>query len=246
MNLEKLALTIVQQANNGVINEKTVMSVSDSNNLSLIEFSKLCDILTEIGISIVDNPTNDFDKNIDNIPDNISIIVSLFNKLTSEDKEKCYVLLGESIKRIKHEDNSSSEIKEDFFKRVINMRLQYSYIAIFLKAFLTSNNNSYSVELQKIIDFYRSYYTDRKNNNLISEQDDSIFAKSSYSDIDIRRIILFNPMKRSFLANYFSFDKKNNSIIIDSDLFNQLSKKEITEIIETCDQKLEEYYNRIS
>lgn len=65
MNLEKLALSIVQEAKNGVINEKTVVSVSDSNNLSLIEFSKLCDILTEIGISIVDNTyTDDSIKNI--------------------------------------------------------------------------------------------------------------------------------------------------------------------------------------
>lgn len=246
MNLEKLALNIVQQANDRVIDEKTVVSISDSNNLSLLEFSKLCDILTEIGITIDDKPTNNFDKDTNSVPDNISEIVSLFNKLSLEDQRKCYALLSKVFNSSQKNTDNSSEIKDKFLNRIAGMKLQYSYIAVLLKAFFDCNNYNQSVDLQKIIDFYRSYYSERKNKNLKVEQDDSIFTKPSYYDTDIRKNILFNPMKRSFLANYFSFDRKNNLIIIDSDLYKQLSQHEITEIIEICNHKLEEYYKRIT
>ena len=45
MNPEKPVLNIIQHAHDEIIYEKTVVSISDSNNLSLLELSNLWDIL---------------------------------------------------------------------------------------------------------------------------------------------------------------------------------------------------------
>lgn len=236
MNLDKIALKVVQQAEKGVINEKEIVKISDENGLSLVEFANLCDIISEIGISIVEDQS--IVTQCEN--DDISKILSLYNNLSSIDKEKCYSM----ITAIHNGSDLKDDIRNQFVSKIARMKLQYSYIAVFLKAFF-NNYHDQSIDLECLISYYRHYYSSRKNNKLIVEQNDSVFSKESYTDNDIRKNILFNPMKRSFVSNYFSFDKKTNLVYITSELYQQLSRKDVSEILTICDNKLEEYYCKI-
>ena len=245
MNLEKIALDILRYSENARVSEKVVLDISDNYNLSLSEFSKLCEILNDIGITILDNDSIT-EKNEPIFKEKrFGHILSEFDKLTLEEKKQCYILLGDKIKNIEYNEHFNATIKDVFMSKLSKMHLQYSYICVFLKAFFQCNNSKEDVDLQEVIDYHREYYSSRRNNNLVVEQEDSVFSNITYSDADIRKIILFNPLKRSFLSNYFEYEKDNNFIRINSILFAKLTIDDINHIIDLCDIKLEEYYRKL-
>lgn len=90
MNLEMLAIKIFQQSINGQVSEKDVIGISDSNGLSLAEFSKLCDVISEAGITIVNSesgkPTNHSNSS--------EKILDMFSQLPFEDKRLLFIKLG--------------------------------------------------------------------------------------------------------------------------------------------------------
>lgn len=245
LNLEKIAVDVLRYSENARVSEKVVIDISDNNDLTLSEFSKLCEILNDIGITILDNDSIVDKSTSNNIEKKYDHILSEFDKLTLEEKKQCYVLLGDTVKKLEYNAHYEATIKEVFMSKISKIHLQYSYICVFLKAFFQCNNSKEYVDLQELIDYHRDYYSSRRNNNLVVEQEDSIFSNITYSDADIRKIILFNPLKRSFLSNYYEYVKDKNTIRMNSSLFVKLSIDDIKCIIDMCDIKLEEYYRKL-
>lgn len=104
MNIEKVALKVIQQVKNGSVSEQIVEKISEEYRLSLFEFTKLCDLLSEIGISIIDVKDNT-QKEINNLSqdDLRNMIVDLFTMLTYENKKKCLKLLNLTYSKLKEE-----------------------------------------------------------------------------------------------------------------------------------------------
>ena len=69
-----------------------------------------------------------------------------------------------------------------------------------------------TVFMEKIVSYFKNFYIERKNKDLVVERADSVFAKSEPEDDKIKHLILFNPMGRSFLKKYFKYDKQTDSI----------------------------------
>jgi len=130
--------------------------------------------------------------------------------------------------------------------RILKMNLQYSYVAVLLKAFFSSCNDNGKADLHDVVRRYGDYYRERINAGNVSEKDDSIFSKRGFTDSDIRRNVLLNPLRRSFLANYLSYNKENDTIEMNGILWKMLSVRDKKVIIEICDNRLKDYYDKIS
>lgn len=126
------------------------------------------------------------------------------------------------------------------------MNLKYTYIAVLLKAFFSHCNALGKVEMDKLISYFDSYYNERLINGLLSEKSNSVLGRRGFTERDIKHIILFNPLKRSFLSNYFKYIKSQDMVVINESLWDTLTNSDKSEIILICDNKLEEYFSKLT
>lgn len=137
-------------------------------------------------------------------------------------------------------------VKESFFSDYQRASIQSTYIPVFLLAFFDVSKLSGNAPLNDVIDYYRNFYNSRKNMGLIVERSDSIFVKSFVDDKDIRKLILFNPLGRSFLRKYFKYEKKDNSFRLNPKLLISLTDTDLYEIKSISNQILDSYYMRLN
>ena len=129
---------------------------------------------------------------------------------------------------------------------VKEMRMDHSYKPVLLKALLKCSDNQGRAKISDLVEYYRNFYSDRRNNNLIIEKEDSVFFKDYYSDKEIEREILNYPFRRFETMSMMHHTKTLGVVQIDSSIWKVLSEEDKCEIIKNCDAKLGEYYKRIS
>ena len=133
-----------------------------------------------------------------------------------------------------------------FMDMVKEMRMDHSYKPVLLKALLMCSDNQGRAKISDLVEYFRHFYSDRKNNNLIVEKEDSLFFKDYCSDKEIEREILNYPFRRFETMSMMHHTKTLGVVQIDSCVWKVLSEEDKYEIIKICDTKLEEYYKRIS
>lgn len=133
-----------------------------------------------------------------------------------------------------------------FMDMVKEMRMDHSYKPVLLKALLKCSDNQGRAKISDLVEYFRHFYSDRKNNNLIVEKEDSLFFKDYCSDKEIEREILNYPFRRFETMSMMHHTKTLGVVQIDSCVWKVLSEVDKYEIIKICDTKLEEYYKRIS
>lgn len=133
-----------------------------------------------------------------------------------------------------------------FMDMVKEMRMDHSYKPVLLKALLKCSDNQGRAKISDLVVYFRNFYSDRGNNNLLVEKDDSLFFKDYYSDKEIEREILNYPFRRFETMSMMHHTKTLGVVQIDSCVWKALSDEDKHEIIRICDTKLEEYYKRIS
>lgn len=248
---DRILELILKTAIGKQIPESKVFETVDQNDLSTLQYSAICGKLIMQGYEIIpDNEivlpeTESYQKNTSTIPNNpFDDVIREFNKLELADKYKCLVALACNIAA---QDKQAQEaIAEQFIQQVLSMRLQYSYIAVFLKAFFSRCNALGKVKLSDMIDYAGNYYRNRLELGAVSEQDDSVLSKFGFESKDVKKIAIFNPLKRSFVSNYFEYNKAEDLICISESLWDLLSNFDKTEVLRICDEKLTEYFEKIS
>lgn len=255
MKAEDIVLrSLLKISINMKIPESKLFDITDEYELSNLQYSKICEILTLQGYDIVPdeeieivetdhtktNPETDENK----ISNPFEVVISEFNKLELHDKYRCLVKLAVNI--AEEDEKAQKQISDNFMQNIINMNLQYTYIAVLFKAFFESCNNFGKARLSDLIDYFDKFYNDRLRHGLISEKIDSVLSKPGFNKSDIRRIILFNPLKRSFVSKYLVYDKSENIVYINTYLWESLSNYDKTKVLNICDKKLEQYYQKLS
>ena len=74
----------------------------------------------------------------------------------------------------------------------------------------------------------------------------SIYARGGYTDAQAQRNILSNPFKRFEDMQMLHHTKTLGVIQADESVWKKLTREEKQEIERICDEKLEQYYNRLS
>lgn len=134
--------------------------------------------------------------------------------------------------------------KELFMEMIRQMDMSYSYKPVLIKAILTHADGKGRIKLDNIVEYFKKYYEDRRNNGLIVEKANSIFAKGGYTDKEAQRNILANPFKRFEDMQMLRHTKTLGIIEVDSTVWKKLTDEDKSEISRICEEKLEEYYKR--
>ena len=136
--------------------------------------------------------------------------------------------------------------RKDMFLRMIDqMDMSYSYKPVLMKALMQHSNGSGTSAMSDIVLYFLGYYKNRKDAGLTIEKPDSVFANPDCTFESAERVILKYPIKRFADMGVLKFNVSEGVISIVPSVWNALSPSEKKYIIEKCDDKLNEYYQRI-
>jgi type III restriction protein res subunit len=136
-------------------------------------------------------------------------------------------------------------IKEIFMEMVEQMEMQRSYKPLFLKAVMENASDSGIVPMKTIVAAFRNFYTSRANKRLLVERDDSIFARSSFTDEEAKREILRYPLDRFAQRSIVEYIECLDEVELNPSLWKSLNNQEKKRVITICEKKLNEYYSGI-
>ena len=135
---------------------------------------------------------------------------------------------------------------ELFMDMIHKMLMDHSYKPLLIKAILAHADDKGRIKLDDIVAYFRSYYEERRNAGYIVEKKNSIFAKGGYTNKEAERNILSNPFKRFEDMQMLKHTKTLGIIQVDESVWKKLTDSEKIEIEKICDEKLAEYYSRLS
>lgn len=141
---------------------------------------------------------------------------------------------------------NSSNIKEKFMSFIEKMDMSYSYKPVLIKAVLEFIDEDGRIRICDIVTYFIDFYEARKKSGLVAEKATSIYQKGNYTIKDVERNILSNPFKRFADMRFLNRCKDITNVELHKTIFKKLTEAEKTKIQSICDQKIEEYYNRIS
>lgn len=135
--------------------------------------------------------------------------------------------------------------KNLFMDMIKQMDMSYSYKPVLIKAVLAHADNKGRIKLDDIAAYFRSFYESRRASGLTVEKANSIFAKGGYTDKEAQRNILSNPFKRFQDMQMLRHTRTLGIIEVEPTVWKNLTDDEKSEIVKICDEKLNEYYNRL-
>ncbi len=209
------------------LSEEMVIDYADKYGLSISEMSKLTDDLVTKGVRLVSS--SEYEEAIkqtpipeSNIDEEVENLVKLYLKLPSEKR----IMFREKLKSLDSSLVSESDKKSsEFIDRIERAYLQYSYIAVFLRSFFEICDNNGTASLEKLTDKFKDYYMQRLLSDIIAEKPDSKLSRFDFNQSDVKSLIISNPLKRSFLKNYYSIDRKNDIVSIDKSVWRNIDQK---------------------
>ena len=84
------------------------------------------------------------------------------------------------------------------------------------------------------------------NKGLIVEKRNSIYCKDEFTRNDVERNIFTNPFKRFEDMRFMKRARDIEYVEFNRHIYKKLTSEEKAWIVEHCDKKLKEYYERIS
>lgn len=223
----KAAINIIQKEirNRESLSENELLDLLNKNEIPYLLIDDIIEFLYESQIEI----TNDNDDSYTH-PKGSSHITQRANSYKKTHDE----LLK----------SPGTDVKEQLFSDLEKPRIQATYIPLTLLAFFNEADCDGNVAIDKIIEFYKDFYELRRSRGQIVERNDSVFANTIPSNGEIKTLILFNPLGRSFLVKYFSIDN-NGLVTLNHNLWEALTASDISRIRGISNRLIDDYYKKL-
>ena len=137
-----------------------------------------------------------------------------------------------------------ANMKDKFLEMVKAMDMSYSYKPVLLKAMFENVDENGRVRVDDIVDYFISFYNDRKARGLFVEKKPSIYCRENYSRKEVERNIFANPFRRFEDMRFMKRCREIEYVEFNRHVFKKLTKEDVEWILKHCDEKLEEYYRR--
>ncbi len=135
---------------------------------------------------------------------------------------------------------------ELFIEMVEKMLMDHSYKPVFLKGVLKRVDSKGRVRIDDLVEFFKSFYSDRRERGLVVEKKNSLFAREGYTDKEVEYSILSNPFRRFETMNMMRHTKTLGIIEIDAHIWKRLTEEDKKRIEVICDEKLDKYYKKLA
>lgn len=142
-----------------------------------------------------------------------------------------------------HDDTTILKDFEDF---IDENTLTFSFKLIFMLSMLKLADKEGEVNIDDLINEYRSFYIDRINNNLPVDRPNCVYTKEYLEDdVKTKQSILSNPFEKFERKRFVYYSKDLNILSFNPLLWKQLTPEKKQEIKDKEVQFLKEYYEKI-
>ena len=141
---------------------------------------------------------------------------------------------------------TASNIRQKFMDFIEKMDMSFSYKPVLLKAIFEYIDEDGKVKIADVVNYFIEFYEDRKSKGLVAEKASSIYQKGGYTEKDVERNIMSNPFKRFADMRFLRRCKDVSYIEINPIIFKKLTEEDIQHILSVCNEKLDNYYGRIT
>lgn len=135
---------------------------------------------------------------------------------------------------------------EKFMEYIEKMGMSYSYKPILIKAIFQGANSNGEITVESILEYFKSYFHDRKEKGLIIEKERSVFARENMTDEDAIHSIITYPYARFAMLGMMQYDRTRGIISIHQQVWEALTAEKIDYICHICDEKLDAYFLSLS
>ena len=133
----------------------------------------------------------------------------------------------------------------DFWSYISTMTMSYSYKPVLLKAFLANADKSGIASFERVVDTFYDFYAQRRKNNEVVEQEDSVVCKSDCSKEEVRALILRYPYDRYNKREIMQLISSDDTLHFNKSIWFKLSENDFELIKRICDNKITTYYDRL-
>ncbi len=131
-----------------------------------------------------------------------------------------------------------------FIAEIRNMPMQYSYKPVFMKSILDCADTNGVAKLEDIVQYFIKFYNDLRDKGY-KEKDDSVFAKEDCAFKDARKTILTYPCNIFEVAGFVKYQKEEEMVQFNINIWRSLSNKDKVELHNVCDNKIKHYFESI-
>lgn len=134
----------------------------------------------------------------------------------------------------------------EFWSYITTMKMDHSYKPVLLKVFLANANELGVASFGRVVDAFLDFYMQRRLNNQIVEQADSITCKSDCSKEEARALILKYPYDRYNGHGIMKLISGDDTLHFNASIWRKLSDHDFEIIKRICDNKIAQYYDKVS
>lgn len=134
----------------------------------------------------------------------------------------------------------------EFWSYITTMKMDHSYKPVLLKTFLANANEFGVAPFGEVVDAFFDYYAQRRINNMVVEQSDSVTCKQDCSKDEVRALILRYPYDRYYRRGIMLLNSEDNTLHFNKSIWGKLSEHDFELIKRICDNKITQYYDRLT
>lgn len=148
-------------------------------------------------------------------------------------------------KQFKWELITPENMKDKFMNFIRKMTMMYSYKPVLVQAFFENIDDDGRAKVSDIVASVMDFYQWRREQCLVIEKPKNYYLSPDLAEKDVEKHIFAQPFNR-FSEMWFLMRSRDVAYIeLNSHIFKKLTEKDIGEILEVCEEKLEEYYTKV-
>lgn len=164
--------------------------------------------------------------------------------------KKIFLFSPENVQKSKEtlgiKEHNDQTIYEDFFDFLKERDYSLSYKMPFLLGLIDSLNQNGDAKIDKILDYYISFYTKRIEKGLIVDRKTCPYTKELLQNrSEIKRSMLSNPFEKFERKRFMYYSKDLELISLNHTLFSKLTQQDIKNIKTQMTQDLKNYYESL-
>lgn len=187
--------------------------------------------------------TNTLAKWVKLMPNFSSLSLPIGNKLMPYFSFKDIANIKEA-KKLK--DHNESTILQDFIDFIDENTLTYSFKLVFMLGMLKLADKEGEVNIDKLLDYYISFYKNRLDRNLQVDRKGCVFDYDYLNDkTKVKKSLLDNPFEKFERKRFVYFSKDLNILSFNPNLWERMTNETKQDIINKENKFLIEYYKNM-
>lgn len=138
--------------------------------------------------------------------------------------------------------DSSADKAVQLIEYCRGMKMSYSYKAVLILALLHAGDRNGCIALEKAVEFFRNFYTQRRLQGQTVEKKKCIYLKNDVTNKQIADNLLVNPIRVLVDSGFFFYSIDTQVFSMSPEIWISMDRGKKSALTKACNLRLKEYY----